>query len=127
MIQTFNALSQADGDPHVTSQAGGIGLALFATALGLLIAIPLVFAHVLLRAWVARFEKRLKYAGEQLVDLVYPQGQPEADGEAAPAPTGAGNTPSQETQALQQQPGEPEASAPGGERSPCGADPSSGG
>src|SRR5437870_1159332 len=50
MINTFNAISQAANSGNaggVTSQAGAIGLALFATALGLVTAIPLVFAHVM--------------------------------------------------------------------------------
>ena len=37
-----------------------IALALFATALGLMTAIPLVFSHVLFKAWITRFEVRMK-------------------------------------------------------------------
>ena len=37
MIHTFMMLSEADNGPAVATQAGSIGLALFATALGLLI------------------------------------------------------------------------------------------
>ncbi len=70
MIQTFQKLSQSDIHDAVAHQSGAIGLALFATAFGLLIAIPLVFTHVLLRDWVHRFEKKMKYTAERLVELV---------------------------------------------------------
>src|SRR5687767_14500584 len=57
MIGTFNQIQElaAKGQP-ITSQSGSIGLALFATALGLVTAIPLVFAHVLFKAWIGNFE-----------------------------------------------------------------------
>src|SRR5262249_17577357 len=48
MIGTFSEiqkLKEAQGE--VSTQSGAIGLALFATAFGLITAIPLVFAHVL--------------------------------------------------------------------------------
>src|SRR5271167_779070 len=71
MIGTFNQIaSSAKKGGNVTGHAGDIGLALFATALGLVTAIPLVFAHVLFRAWVARFEVRMKSAAQKLLVLV---------------------------------------------------------
>lgn len=72
MINTFNAISAAKaGDPTgVTSQAGAIGLALFATAMGLMTAIPLVFCHVLFKDWVHKQEIKMKAAGQKLVTLV---------------------------------------------------------
>ncbi len=71
MIKTFNAISSDAGNPSgVTSQAGSIGLALFATALGLLTAIPLVFCHVLFKAWIAKFEVKMKIASQKLITLV---------------------------------------------------------
>src|SRR5262245_17873069 len=70
MIKTFNQLSQAAGNQGVAGQAGAIGLALFATALGLATAIPLVFAHVMFKAWVANFEVRMKSAAQKLLILV---------------------------------------------------------
>jgi biopolymer transport protein ExbB len=72
MINTFNAISEAKGgDPRgVTSQAGAIGLALFATAMGLMTAIPLVFFHVLFKDWIVRFETRMKAAAQKLITLV---------------------------------------------------------
>ena len=72
MINTFNAISEAkSGDPRgVTAQAGAIGLALFATALGLMTAIPLVFFHVLFKDWIARFEVKMKSAAQKLIVLV---------------------------------------------------------
>ncbi len=57
MIGTFTKIAEAiQHGGNSAEHAGGIGLALFATALGLITAIPLAFAHVLLKAWVARFE-----------------------------------------------------------------------
>ncbi len=72
MINTFNAISEASaGDPKgVTSQAGAIGLALFATAMGLMTAIPLVFCHVLFKDWVHTQELRMKAAAQKLIVLV---------------------------------------------------------
>jgi len=75
MVQTFTAISSSDAGPGMASQAGAIGLALFATALGLVIAIPLVFTHVLLRDWVHRFERKLKYAAEKLLDMMEARGE----------------------------------------------------
>jgi biopolymer transport protein ExbB len=83
MINTFNEIQRAQGDPQgVSSQAGAIGLALFATAMGLVTAIPLVFAHVLFKGWIATFEIRLKSAAQKLVLLVQtlkPAEKPTAD------------------------------------------------
>ena len=69
MINTFQAIQNTSGN-NVASQAGAIGLALFATALGLVTAIPLVFAHVLFKDWIARFEIRMKSAAQKLLILV---------------------------------------------------------
>lgn len=69
MINTFNKIGAA-GTGNVTGHAGAIGLALFATALGLITAIPLVFAHVLFKAWIAKFEVRMKSAAQKLLLLV---------------------------------------------------------
>jgi biopolymer transport protein ExbB len=69
MIGTFQKIQEAGGG-NVTGYAGAIGLALFATALGLLTAIPLVFCHVLFKAWLAKFEVRLKGAAQKLLVLV---------------------------------------------------------
>ena len=49
---------------------GVIGLALFATALGLFTAIPLVFSHVLFKEWIARFEVKIKASSQKLITLV---------------------------------------------------------
>lgn len=73
MINTFSAIGQAAANKSaggVNEQAGAIGLALFATALGLVTAIPLVFAHVLFKDWVARFELKMKGAAQKLLLLV---------------------------------------------------------
>ena len=80
MIGTFSQIQElaAKGQP-ITSQSGSIGLALFATALGLVTAIPLVFAHVLFKAWIANFEVKAKSAAGKLMLLVQAQ-------KAVPAP-----------------------------------------
>ncbi len=71
MIGTFSAIEKmAKESGGVTSQAGAIGLALFATALGLVTAIPLVFAHVLFKAWIANFEVKMKSAAQKLLLIV---------------------------------------------------------
>lgn len=69
MIGTFNEIQKSQGG-QVGAQAGAIGLALFATALGLVTAIPLVFTHVLFKAWLAQFEVRMKSAGQKLILLL---------------------------------------------------------
>jgi biopolymer transport protein ExbB len=69
MINTFNEISRGPAG-GVTQQAGAIGLALFATALGLTTAIPLVFTHVLFKAWVAQYEVRMKSAAQKLLVLL---------------------------------------------------------
>jgi biopolymer transport protein ExbB len=74
MINTFSVIGEAStkgGSPQsVTAQAGAIGLALFATALGLMTAIPLVFMHVLFKDWIGRFETKMKASAQKLIVLV---------------------------------------------------------
>jgi biopolymer transport protein ExbB len=68
MIGTFSAIQDMKDQPGgVASQAGAIGLALFATALGLVTAIPLVFTHVLFKAWIANFEVKMKSSAHKLL------------------------------------------------------------
>ncbi len=81
MIQTFGKI-QAGG--AVTEQAGSIGLALFATALGLVTAIPLVFAHVLFKANIARNEATMKSAAQKLILLLQSARSPKKGGDAKP-------------------------------------------
>jgi biopolymer transport protein ExbB len=69
MINTFNEIQKSRGG-DVGSQAGAIGLALFGTAMGLVTAIPLVFTHVLFKAWVAQFEVRMKSSAQKLLLLL---------------------------------------------------------
>jgi biopolymer transport protein ExbB len=71
MTATFQKIADSPGNP--TAHSAAIGLALFATALGLTTAIPLVFAHVLLKAWVARFEVRMRSAVLKLLVLMQVQ------------------------------------------------------
>jgi biopolymer transport protein ExbB len=71
MIGTFSAIQEMSKQQGgVTSQAESIGLALFATALGLVTAIPLVFAHVLFKAWINNFEVKMKSAAQKLLLIV---------------------------------------------------------
>lgn len=67
MIGTFNQMSKG---ADMAVQSRSIGLALFATALGLITAIPLVFTHVLFKAWISTFEIKMKSAAHKLVLLV---------------------------------------------------------
>jgi len=89
MIGTFNEIQKSAGSGGVASQAGAIGLALFATAFGLVTAIPLVFTHVLFKAWVAKYETRMKSAAQklQLLLLAAKDGKGKA-GAAKPAVPG---------------------------------------
>jgi biopolymer transport protein ExbB/TolQ len=95
MIGTFTEIQKAAGG-DVTKSAGNIGLALFATALGLITAIPLAFSHVLLKAWVARFEVRMKSAAQKVLIMLQassqsprPAAAPASGGAVAAAKTGA--------------------------------------
>ena len=85
MIGTFTTIQELSNSKsgEVAGQAGAIGLALFATALGLVIAIPLVFTHVLFKAWIVSFDVKLKNAAQKLLTLVQAT-KPTATG---PAPT----------------------------------------
>jgi biopolymer transport protein ExbB len=80
MIGTFNKI-QGSNSGNVTNAAGDIGLALYATALGLITAIPLVFAHVLFKDWISKFEVKMKSSAQKLLLLVQ---------SAKPAPAAAG-------------------------------------
>jgi biopolymer transport protein ExbB len=94
MIFTFNAIKAAAGGGNVSGQAGAIGLALIATALGLVTAIPLTFTHVLFKAWVHKYEAKLKTAAQKLILLL--QAARTTQGKAA---GGGGGTGQQQAQA----------------------------
>ena len=73
MINTFNAIGEGAGKgkaSEIGGHASKIGLALFATALGLFTAIPLVFSHVLFKEWIAKFQIRVKASSQKLITLV---------------------------------------------------------
>lgn len=73
MINTFNAIGEGASSgkaKEIGGHASKIGLALFATALGLFTAIPLVFMHVLFKDWIARFEVKAKASSHKLITLV---------------------------------------------------------
>jgi biopolymer transport protein ExbB len=73
MINTFDAIGKETSSGNVKGVAGHsskIGLALFATAMGLFTAIPLVFSHVLFKEWISRLEVKIKVASHKLVTLV---------------------------------------------------------
>jgi biopolymer transport protein ExbB len=89
MIGTFSALSDAKTSSELGGQGKDIGLALFATALGLLTAIPLVFSHVLFKAWNHNFELKMKSCAQKLLLIVQAQKPGAATAAAAPVPTPA--------------------------------------
>lgn len=73
MINTFNAIGEQASSgkaKEIGGHASKIGLALFATALGLFTAIPLVFSHVLFKEWIQNFEIKVKSASQKLITLV---------------------------------------------------------
>lgn len=73
MINTFNAIGEQASSgkaKEIGGHASKIGLALFATALGLFTAIPLVFSHVMFKSWIASFEIKVKSASQKLITLV---------------------------------------------------------
>jgi biopolymer transport protein ExbB len=71
MINTFTKIQQSiEEGGNASSSSGAIGLALFATAFGLITAIPLVFSHVLFKAWINQFELKMKSAAQKLQLLV---------------------------------------------------------
>lgn len=72
MINTFSAIGEdsKSGAKGVVNSSAKIGLALFATAIGLFTAIPLVFSHVLFKDWINRFELKMKSASHKLITLV---------------------------------------------------------
>jgi biopolymer transport protein ExbB len=85
MIGTFAEVQDIKAAGGTVGDKGkDIGLALFATAFGLITAIPLVFAHVLFKAWVANYETRMKGAAQKLLLLV--QAIKPATTAAAPKP-----------------------------------------
>jgi biopolymer transport protein ExbB len=89
MINTFSAISDtAKGGnvSSVTNHSAAIGLALFGTAFGLMIAIPLVFAHVLFKARVAKFETEMKSAAQRLLLLFETLRPKQGDIKAGAAP-----------------------------------------
>jgi biopolymer transport protein ExbB len=89
MIQTFDKIGQAaEKGEAITGHSSAIGLALFATALGLITAIPLVFAHVLFKAWIASFEVKMKSAAQRLQLLVQANRGKEGLGPVVPKPAG---------------------------------------
>jgi len=73
MINTFNAIGEQASSgkaKEIGGHASKIGLALFATALGLFTAIPLVFSHVIFKDWIANFQIKVKAASQKLITLV---------------------------------------------------------
>ncbi|MFY7954020.1 MAG: MotA/TolQ/ExbB proton channel family protein [Armatimonadaceae bacterium] len=92
MIFTFTAINAeagkgAAGATGMAAQSEKIGLALFATAFGLMTAIPLVFSHVMFKASIAKFEIKMKLAAQKLVTLVQKAKSGDwGDDEPPPAP-----------------------------------------
>jgi biopolymer transport protein ExbB len=95
MINTFQKIQDAVGG-SASEHSSAIGLALFATALGLITAIPLVFAHVLFKDWISRFENKMKSAAQKLLVLM----QNVKPGEKAAAKPAAEKAPGFEAAAM---------------------------
>ena len=98
MIGTFQVLGEAAKSGQTGSAAEAstqIGLALFATALGLMTAIPLVFAHVLLKANVHRLEIQMKSRAQKMLSLMQEPGKAKSTAYPIPpsAPAAATYTP----------------------------------
>jgi biopolymer transport protein ExbB len=69
MIKAFSKIAgNTKVDP--SALAGDIGMALFTTAEGLIIAIPLIFAYSLFRERVNRFELDLQRAAQAALNLL---------------------------------------------------------
>ena len=69
IIRAFNAISlEGSGDPRVL--AGGIGEALIATAAGLCVAIPSLFAYRILRGKVNRIVIQMEKEAMKLIDAI---------------------------------------------------------
>jgi biopolymer transport protein ExbB len=88
MIGTFSDLTNMKTGSELGNRGRDIGLALFATALGLMTAIPLVFTHVLFKAWNHNFELRMKSVAQKLL-LMVQSVRPQATGSAASTPAAA--------------------------------------
>jgi biopolymer transport protein ExbB len=96
MIGTFSELGKAGAGGKGQAQASAqIGLALFATMLGLLTAIPLVFTHTLCKAWIHKQELKMKTAGQKLLLLVQAvkSGQPMPQVMGSPPQAARGGVP----------------------------------
>ena len=92
MIGTFSELTDMKSSSELGGKGKDIGLALFATALGLLTAIPLVFSHVLFKAWNHNFELKMKSCAQKLLLLVQatkPAGAAAGTAAATPATASA--------------------------------------
>jgi biopolymer transport protein ExbB len=91
MIGTFSELTSMKSSSEIGSKGSDIGLALFATALGLVTAIPLVFAHVLFKAWTHSFELKMKSVAQKLLLMVQASRTPAAGPTTVPVapPTAA--------------------------------------
>jgi biopolymer transport protein ExbB len=84
VISMIGPFSKIAGGASATDNAKEIGLALYATAVGLVTAIPLVFTHVLFKAWVNHFELKMKSAAQKMLLLV--QAKKSGGSSAASAP-----------------------------------------
>ncbi len=99
MIGTFSAIGEAvknNAQGGAGAQADKIGLALFATAMGLITAIPLVFTHVILKDKVHKFELDMKSAGQKLMTLIANHKEPPPKPVAPVAPAAPAGKPGAE-------------------------------
>ncbi|NLA75754.1 MAG: flagellar motor protein MotA [Deltaproteobacteria bacterium] len=73
MIQTFNVLTEV-GSADATMLAGGISVALLTTYFGLILAIPILFAHHILKAQVERILVDMEEKGTAFIISIIKQG-----------------------------------------------------
>lgn len=74
IINAFQGIS-SDGGGGLSSVAGGISEALFATAVGLLVAIPAVIAYNFFSAMVTNFQIDMNDVASELIDFVLKEGR----------------------------------------------------
>ena len=84
MIVAFRAMS-TEGEPEASLLAGGISTALFATLLGIGVAIPAITFYAIFRNRIARLSMEVELAAETLIEQFAPGVRP-----PHPLATGAG-------------------------------------
>ena len=70
MIQAFNQIAMAPGGVKPNDLAGGIKVALYTTAFGLIISVPTIIIYNLLRSIVDNYVFRTEVAALDLTDTL---------------------------------------------------------